>query len=144
MLSWKVMQFNCNANHIEDYNVLKYRVDWIKKTKKACKDKREFAEKLEREMLWQYWSRAEYELILVKCNSELWLKPWVGSCTPEEVKLDVTEDEFWQEFSKQYNNWWDNEAKIDIYDQLKFKWDEFVDYCWNTRLPYERKRKDGQ
>lgn len=145
MLSWKVMQFNCNANHIEDYNVLKYRVDWIKKTKKACKDKREFAEKLEREMLWQYWSRAEYELILVKCNSELWLKPWVGSCNPEAAKVDVSESTFWQEFSKVPSiNWWDNEAKIDICDQLKFKWDEFVDYCWNTRLPYERKRKDVQ
>lgn len=141
-LSWKVLNYNCNANKIEPYDVLKYRIDWMKKLKKKSKDIGEFTEKLNNEMLWQYWSRAEYELILEKCNNELWLKPWCECHNPEEVKINVTEDNFWQEFAKQHDNWWDNEAKIDIYDQLKFKWPEFVDYCWNTRLPYERKRKD--
>lgn len=136
------MNYNCNSNCIEQYDVLKYRVDQMKKLKKKSKDIGEFSDLIEREMMWQYWSRAEYELILEKCNSELWLKPWCGCRNPEEVKINVTEDKFWQEFAKQYDNWWDDEAKIDIYDQLKFKWPEFVDYCWNTRLPYERRRKD--
>lgn len=140
--SWLVMNYNCNANRIEQYDVLKYRVERMKKLKKQSKDIGEFTEKLTNEMLWQYWSRAEYELILEKCNNELWLKPWCGCPNPEEVKINVTEDDFWQKFAKQYDNWWDNEAKIDIYDQLKFKWPEFVDYCWNTHLPYERRRKD--
>lgn len=142
--SWLVMNYNCNANRIEQYDVLKYRVDWMRKLKRQCKDIGEFTEKLNNEMLWRYWSRAEYELILEKYNDELWLKPWCGCHNPEEVKINVTKDNFWQEFAKQYDNWWDNEAKIDIYDQLKFKWPEFVDYCWNTRLPYERSRKDAQ
>lgn len=141
MLKWVVTNYNCNANRIEDYDVLKYRTEKIKKTKKACKTREEFSERLEREMMWQYWSRAEYELILEKYNNELWLKPWCVCHNPEEVKINVTEDKFWLEFAKQYDNWWNNEAKIDIYDQLKFRWDEFVDYCWNTRLPYERRRK---
>ena len=140
--SWLVMNYNCNANKIETYDVLKYRMEWMKKLKKSAKNKDEFSDSLDREMMWQYWSRAEYELILEKCNNELWLKPWCGCHNPEKVKIDVTEEVFWQEFAKQYNNWWDNEAKIDIYDQLKFKWSEFVDYCWNTRLPYERRRKN--
>lgn len=141
-ISWKVLHYNCNANRIEAYDVLNYRVDWLKKTKKRCKTKEEFSELLDREMMCQYWSRAEYELIFVRYNDKLWLKPWCGCPNPEEVKIDVSEDEFWQEFSKHYYNWWDDEAKIDIYDQLKFKWSEFVDYCWNTHLPYERRRKD--
>lgn len=140
--SWIVMNYNCNTNKIEPYDVLKHKVDWIKELKKKSKDIGEFTEKLNNEMLWQYWSRAEYELILEKNNHELWLKPWCGCNNPEEVKINVTEDEFWQGFAKQYENWWDDEAKIDIYDQLIFKWSEFVDYCWNTRLPYERRRKD--
>lgn len=140
--SWLVMNYNCNANKIEPYDVLKYRIKWMKKLKKACKDIGEFTERLNNEMLWQYWSRAEYELILEKCDNELWLKPWVGSRNPEEVKINVTEEAFWQEFAKQHNSWWDNEAKIDIYDQLMFQWPKFVDYCWNTHLPYERRRKD--
>ena len=140
--SWLVMHYNFNTNKIEPYDVLKYRVDWMKKLKKMSKDINEFSYLLGREMMWRYWSRAEHELILEKCNHELWLKPWCGCHNPEEVKIDVSNDEFWQEFAKQYDNWWDNEAKIDIYDQLKFKWSEFVDYCWNTHLPYERRRKD--
>ena len=140
--SWLVMNYNCNANKIEHYDVLKYKQDFIKKLKKNSKDKNEFSEMLNREMMWQYWSRAEYELVLEKCNNELWLKPWAGCRNPEEVKINVTEEEFWQEFAKQYNNWWDNEAKIDIYDQIRFCWNKFVDFCWNTRLPYERERKD--
>ena len=143
--SWLVMNYNCNANKIEPYDVLKYRVDWMKKLKKTVKNKDEFSDLLEREMLWQYWSRAEYEIILEKCNHELWIKPWCGCHNPEEVTIDVSNDPFWQEFSKWDKvNWWDDEAKIDIYDQLIFKWSKFVDYCWNTHLPYERKRKDVQ
>ena len=140
-ISWIVMNYNCNANRIEEYDVLNYRADWMKNLKKTAKNKEEFSDLLEQEMMWQYWSRAEYELILSKYNHELWLKPWCGCHNPEEVKIDVTNDNFWQEFAKQHHNWMDNEAKIDIYDQLKFKWSEFVDYCWNTHLPYERKKE---
>lgn len=143
--SWLVMNYNCNANKIETYDVLKYKQDFIKKLKKSVKDKNEFAETLKREMMWQYWSKAEYELILEKCNNELWLKPWCGCHNPEEVKINVSNDPFWQEFSKWNKvNWWDNEAKIDIYDQLMFKWFDFQDFCWRYRLPYERRRADIQ
>ena len=142
--SWIVMNYNCNTNKIEPYDILKYKVDWMKKLKKKAKNKEEFSDLLEREMMWQYWSKAEYELILENYNHELCLKPWCGCPNPEEVKINVTNDNFWQEFATQYNNWWDNEAKIDIYDQLKFKWSEFVEYCWSTHIPYERRQKDVQ
>ena len=142
-LSWRVLNFNFNANRIEDYDVLAHKIEWIKKTKKKCKTKAEFAELLDREMMWQYWSKAEYELVLEKFNKELWLKPWCGSRDVNAAKVDVSNDSFWQEFSKSTHcRWWDDFAKLDIYDQLRFKWEEFVDYCWFTRLPYERKRKD--
>ena len=131
-LYWKVLRFNCNTNKIEEYDVLKHKIEWIKKTKKKCKTREEFSDLLEREMTWQYWSRAEYEVILVNCNGELWLEPWVGCRNPEEVRVDVSEDTYWREFALTYSNWWDDRAKIDIYDQLKSKWNEFVDYCWFT------------
>ena len=143
--SWIVMNYNCNTNKIESYDVLKYRQSFVKRTKKASADINEFGRALSTEMMWQYWSRAEYELVLEKCNDELWLKPWVGCRNPEEVKIDVSNDPFWQEFSKWDNvRWWDDEAKIDIYDQLIFKWDEFINFCWTYRLPYERRRADIQ
>ena len=33
---------------------------------------------------------------------------------------------------------YENKAKIDVFDQLEWKWNEFIDYCWYTRLKYER------
>lgn len=140
--SWIVLNYNCNTNRIEEYDALRYSVEWMRKLKRQCKDIREFSEKLNKEMMWRYWSRAECELMLEKWNNQLFLKPWIGSRNPEEAKIEVTNDLFWQEFSKSTHcRWWDDFAKLDIYDQIRFKWEEFVDYCWNTRLPYERKKK---
>lgn len=142
-LSWLVTYYDCNADKIKDYNILKYREDFIKKLKKKCNTKEEFAEKMRREMMWQYWSRCEYELIIEITEDErILLKPWVGCREPEKVRIDVTnrEDFDWKGFAEAHigKQIYKNEAKIDVFDQLKYKWDEFIDYCWYTRLRYER------
>ena len=142
-LSWKVKNYLINSNKIWDYDVLKYREDQIKKLKKKCATKEEFAEVMRREMMWQYWSRAEYEVIIeIDDNNRIWLSPWVGCTDPESVKIDVTDDETfdWKGFANEHisQQIYKNEAKIDIFDQLQWKWDEFIDYCWYTRLKYER------
>jgi hypothetical protein len=142
-LKWPVLIFNVNINKIETYNVLAYRMLDIKKMKKESENFDEFSKKLDRAMMSLYWSRSEYELILERKDNKLFLKPWVGSRNVEAATIEVTDEEFWQEFScGRYVNWWGNEAKIDVYDQLISKWDEFARYCWTTHLPYERKRKD--
>ena len=63
-LTWKVKNYCCNTDRIWDYDVLKYREDQIKKLKKKCATREEFAEAIRREMMWQYWSRCEYEVII--------------------------------------------------------------------------------
>lgn len=145
--SWKVLHHNCNADKIEEYDVLKYREDFIKKLKKECGlNKEQFAEKLDREMMWQYWSRAEYELILERKDNQLYLKPWVGSRNPEEATIIATADNTldWVAFSNWDKvNWWGDAAKIDIYDQLKFRWNDFVDFCWTYRHKYERVHREA-
>ena len=94
-------------------------------------------------MMSHFWSKSEYELIFERKGEKLYLKPWCGCSDPDEVAINVSSEEFWILFAESdFVNWHDHRAKIDIYDQLLFKWDEFVDYCWNTHLPYERKRKD--
>ena len=142
-LSWKVKNYLCNYNKTWDYDVLKYREDQIKKFKKKSATKEEFAEAMRREMMWQYWSRAEYEVIIeVDDDNRIWLKPWVGCRNPDEVKIDVTDDQNfdWRGFANEHidKQIYKNEAKIDIFDQLQWKWDEFIDYLWYTRLKYER------
>lgn len=142
-LTWKVKNYLINENKIWDYDVLKYREDQIKKLKKQCVSKEEFAEAMRREMMWQFWSRCEYEVIIeVDDDNHIWLKPWVGCRNPDEVKIDVTDDQNfdWRSFANEHigKQIYKNEAKIDIFDQLQWKWREFIDYCWHTRLRYER------
>ena len=142
-LSWKVKNYSVNDNCLWDYDVLKYREDLIKKLKKQCSTKEEFAEKMYRKMMWQYWSRCEYEVIIeIDENNHIWLKPWVGCRNPDEVKIDVTDDTGfdWRGFANEHigQQIYKNQAKIDIFDQLQWKWDKFIDYLWYTRLKYER------
>lgn len=143
MLSWKVKNYSINHGNHYDYDVLKYRQDDIKKLKKKCATKEEFAITMRYEMRYQYWSRAEYEVIIeIDENNRIWLKPWVGWINPDEAALDVTDDASfdWRGFAEKHicRQIYKNKAKIDIWDQIEYRFDEFIDYLWYTRLKYER------
>lgn len=145
-LSWKVKNFDVNRQVIEDYDILKYREDFVKKFKKECATKEEFSEKMRRECMWRWWSKAEYELIIrLTDNGRVILLPWCGGRDPEGTAIDVTEDTSfdWKGFAKEHigKNIRRNEAKIDVFDQLTYgdQFVKFVDYLWYTRLKWERK-----
>lgn len=145
---WMVLYHNFNSDKIEQYNVLKYREDDIKKIRKKCKTKEEFSEKLKREMMYYYWSKCQWELIITKTeDNRIILTPWCGCKNPDEVAIDVTDDNNfdWIGFADKHikKQVYDNEEKIDIYSQLTYVWDSFVDYCWNHRFKYERKKKES-
>lgn len=53
-LSWVVKNYEINGNVIEDYDVLKYGEDFIKKLKKKNPDKEAFAKSLRSEMMYHY------------------------------------------------------------------------------------------
>ena len=94
-------------------------------------------------MMYYYWSKCEWELIIeIDDNNRIWLNPWVGCIEPENVRIDVTGREGfdWEGFAKEHINKqiYKNKAKIDVFDQLEWRWSEFIDYCWYTRLKYER------
>lgn len=142
-LSWTVLYYDCNAKKIKPYNILKYRQDFLKKLKKQCDTKEEFSEKMRREMMYYYWSKCEWELIIsIDENNRIWLTPWAGCVNPEEVKIDVTDntDFDWSGFAQKHieSQVFNNKAKIDVFDQLQYRWTEFIDYCWYTRLKYQR------
>lgn len=142
-LTWIVKNYCINSNKFWDYDVLEYREKQIKQLKKKCTTKEEFDGAMRREMCYQYWSRAEYEVIIeIDDDNRIWLKPWVGCVDPECVKIDVTDDETfdWRGFAEKHigSQIYKNVAKIDIWDQLLYRWDEFIDYLWCTRLKYER------
>ena len=145
-MTWIVKNFDQNTQKIIDYDVLKYRENEIKQLKKKCATKEKFAEALRREMQYTYWSRAEYELVIeIDENDHIWLNPWCGCYNPEDVRIDVTDDESfdWQSFATEHidKQIYKNEAKVSVYDQLVFKWDEFVSYCWNYCHKWQRNKR---
>lgn len=145
-LSWFVMYHNCNADRIEKYDILKHEIDLIKKLKKKSQNKEEFAEKLLAEMMRAYWSKAEWELIIeLDDTGRVWLSPWVGSRHPEDTRINITVDSdfdwvgFAEQRTRKYDNYENLVEKIDVFDQLEYRWEDFVNYCWYTRMKYERK-----
>lgn len=144
-LSWLVKYFDCNAQVIKDYDILKSREDDIKKIKKKCATKEEFAELLKREMMYRFWSKCEWELVIAQEeDGSIWLTPWVGCRNPEDVKINVADDNSfdWRGFAEEHTNKqiYKNEAKVDVYDQLCYHWGDFVDYCWNYRHKWQRSK----
>lgn len=147
-LKWNVLYYNFNANKIETYNVVgnSYFLERLKKMMKKYRDKTAFAETLKSEMMYQFWSRTEWELIIeITEDNHIFLSPWCGRREPETAKIDVTDDTSfdWRGFAalhvnKQIHK---NKAKIDIYDQLCYVWNDFVDYCWNSKVYRPRKKK---
>lgn len=145
MLTWKVKRFNCNTQLITDYDVLKNMEADIKYFKKICPNKTAFSEALSREFRWRYWCKSEHELIISIDVDKVILSPWCGCRDSENASIKVvSSSEFdWFTFANYHigRQVYASRAKIDIYDQLMWRWDELVDYCWYTRLPYERKHK---
>ena len=145
MIKLFVKYYNYNANKIEDYDVLKQRESEIKKLKKKCATKDEFAEFIRREFMWRFWSKSEWELIITKEeDGRIVLSPWCGCSNPDSVAIDVTNDKSfdWSGFAEEHikHQIFNNQAKIDVYDQIMYgdRFSNLVDELWYTRLPYER------
>lgn len=143
MLTWKVKNFDCNKQAIIDYDALKGYENFVRQQKKKCATKEEFSEALQKELKYRYWSRAEYELVLLREIDRITLVPWVGCRDSQLAAINVTKDKTfdWGTFALYHlsRQPYTKHVKIDIWDQLVWRWDELVDYCWYTRLPYERK-----
>ena len=144
MIKCFVKEFNVGGT-IENVDILKYREDDIRKFKKECSTKDEFAERLRREFMWRYWSKAEYELIITRTKEgRILLTPWCGCREPDKATVDVTDDKQldWSAFADHHirKQIFETQAKIDVYDQIMFddRFDKLVDTLWTTRLKYER------
>ena len=93
MIKVLVKEFDQNRQGIYDYDILRYREEDIKKLKKKCATRAEFAEELRKEFMWHYWSKAEHELIISRTeDGRILLTPWCGCCDEGKATIDVTDD----------------------------------------------------
>ena len=139
-MEWFVYNYNINKHEIEAFNIFKHGgfAKYFGKHIRTIKDKAEFAEAVRKELFYYYGSKAEWELVVkLTEDNRVFLYPWCGSRNPEGEKLEVTNEmNFdWLGFAKYHidNQVYKSEAKIDIYNQVMFRFYEFVNYCWSFK-----------
>lgn len=89
-LVWNVIYHNINADKIETFNIFNhggFRGD-LKRLYKKYQEKEDFARELKRSLMYYFWGKCEWEIII---------EPWCGSDRTKEIKVDV----YWQVM----NNW---------------------------------------
>lgn len=100
-----------------------------------CKE--EFAELLRRQVQYYYWSKTEWECVITDTQ------PHIGRRELDRILDDCyrkrTKDEPPCRFSHVYLS---DAEKIDVYDQLRLNWDEFVEYVWRFRKPKKARTKN--
>lgn len=136
-MTWNVYNYNFNTHKIEIFNIFRHGsfTQYVYKAARNCKDKTDFTKAIRGELLYYFWSKSEYELIIkLTDDNRVFLYPWCGNSNPDNEKIEVTSD-YWLNFAKSHINRqiYTNEAKIDIYDQVVFQFDEFIEYVWNFK-----------
>lgn len=88
-LEWNVYIHDINKQAITTMNIFDH--SWFKedveRNLKEIKDKNEFAAKLRSDLIYYFWCRSEYEIVI---------SPWCGS-SGEYIKIDI--------FDQVMNNW---------------------------------------
>ena len=89
-LEWNVWFYDINAKEIKSYNIFKNigLMNSLYKLKRQLKDHNQewFLEEARKQIMYYYWARSEYEIII---------KPWVSE--KPEVKVDI--------YDQVYLNW---------------------------------------
>lgn len=104
IIEWYVYYHDSNAQKIIKWNIFNHRsfkkeVDVLLNEKI---DKEDFSEKLKREVMYYFWSKGEYEIIL---------SPWTGRA--DDIKIDVY-DQIMMNFNRFVDYCWNerrNESK---------------------------------
>lgn len=129
-LAYYVYVENINKRKIEKYNVLNDGIiDEFKKRMKEQDiiDKKQFAEMVEQVIMYHYWSRSEWEIILTS---------WPPNMKVEELtKLNSEVEKYQSDYGHEPYSLTVNlstDEKIDVYDQIMMNWNIFIDYVWNN------------
>ena len=89
-LKWNVYYHDINSKKIENFNIFRHAglVNDIERYFKKYKDKEEFAKNLRHSLMYYFWSKSEWEILIY---------PWCGGLNTKEIKIDV--------YDQVMNNW---------------------------------------
>ena len=125
-LAYYVYIENFNKKSIDKYNVLSEHIlEQIKTRTKDIDTKQAFADEVRSVLLYHYWSKCEWEVIITD---------WPTHISIEEVERLYKE-------LREYDEKWGHKPyslgvnlkvaeKIDVYDQIMLNWEIFIDYLW--------------
>ena len=129
---YNVYNHNVNSREIELYNVFRNSrfydgvCDAIKKYKKD-KNFQEFKEEVRHQVMYSFWSKAEYEVVITS-----W-PPYINVEDIDKLKAEVEEhDRKWKTKQLRINVNPTVGEKIDISDQILMNFDIFIDYILNN------------
>lgn len=134
-LVWDVIHQSVNRGVIEKWNVFDHggvMENITKAFKKHKNNKEEFLKAVKSSLMYYYWSKCEWEVVLSNQDGKMIITPWVGR-RDEHIFLDVSDDKdfdwlgFYNKMTEHYVVE-HNSVKIDVYDQVMFMWNEFSVY----------------
>ena len=89
-MEWNVFYHDSNKQELKTFNIFDHSTfnENVQKLLKKYKDKNEFAENLKRELMYYFWCKSEYEVII---------SPWCGGRNTKDIKVDI--------YTQVMNNW---------------------------------------
>ena len=134
-LEWNVFRYDVNKNQIVTFNIFnhwKFNED-VQKSLKKFKDKDEFTEHLRRDLMYYFWSKYEYEVIITS------FPPYITMSELDSLNEEraLHKEKYGRDYVR-LNVCPDTGVKIDIYTQVMNNFNIFVDYVWNSK---KRKKK---
>lgn len=135
-MKWTVKHYDYDIPAITDYDLFPYFEAFLLKLKKQRLTREEFTKEIKSELMYHYWSKCEYEIFIEKADDgRIYLLPHCGGREKDTPFLDVTDDTSfdWKGFAEMHIKMqiYGNKAKIDIWNQIEYRFDEFIDYCWD-------------
>lgn len=160
MLCWNVYVGDFNSGEIKLFNVFNhygFYQDCLKAKKKYKDDKDGFAEEVRHSLMYCFWSKCEWEIILQHWPSgeyySMRREALAGKLCEAMASIGNSYDEsdLWavkpdsmvtiHVFPKR-NRYHDK--KIDVYEQVMNNWDIFIDYLWNNRNELKARKQDDR
>lgn len=101
-MEWNVYYHDSNAKKITKWNIFKHG-SFRKETYDLLKsdlNKEEFIEQLKRSLMYYFWSKSGYEVLIL---------PWIGEA--EDIKIDIY-DQIMMNWDKFVNYVWSNKEAV--------------------------------